>query len=103
MGNFILMGGVINAFIQPNMTRLPEEIWQGTLDFALIKPADAQGLISIRIIKTWSSNIESSELPGLPHPMQQAGIEDFKPFRVGATGSGATPSVHALPELHPHV
>jgi ABC-2 type transport system permease protein len=54
MGIFILMGGVINAFIQPNMTRLLEEIQQGTLDFTLTKPADAQGLISVREFHLWS-------------------------------------------------
>lgn len=54
MGIFIIMGGVIGAFIQPNMTRLLEEIHQGTLDFALTKPADAQGLISIREFRLWS-------------------------------------------------
>lgn len=54
MGIFILMGGVINAFIQPNMTRLLEDIQQGTLDFALTKPADAQGLVSIREFRLWS-------------------------------------------------
>jgi ABC-2 type transport system permease protein len=54
MGIFILMGGVINAFIQPNMTRLLDEIQQGTLDYALTKPADAQWLISIREFRFWS-------------------------------------------------
>jgi ABC-2 type transport system permease protein len=54
MGIFILMGGVINSIIQPNMTRLLEEIQQGTLDFALTKPADAQALISIREFHLWS-------------------------------------------------
>src|SRR4030042_7023413 len=54
MGIFILMGGVINSIIQPNMTRLLEEIQQGTLDFALTNPADAQGLISIREFRLWS-------------------------------------------------
>jgi ABC-2 type transport system permease protein len=54
MGIFVMMGGVINAFIQPNMTRLLEEIQQGTLDYALTKPADAQGLVSIREFRLWS-------------------------------------------------
>jgi ABC-2 type transport system permease protein len=54
MGIFVLMGGVINALIQPNMTRLLEEIQQGTLDYALTKPADAQGLVSIREFRLWS-------------------------------------------------
>jgi ABC-2 type transport system permease protein len=54
MGIFVLMGGVINAIIQPNMTRLLEEIQLGTLDYALTKPADAQGLISVREFHLWS-------------------------------------------------
>ena len=54
MGIFILMGGVINSTIQPNMTRLLEEIQMGTLDFALTKPVDAQTLISIREFRLWS-------------------------------------------------
>jgi len=54
MGIFILMGGVINSLIQPNMTRLLEEIQMGTLDFLLTKPMDAQGLISIREFRLWS-------------------------------------------------
>jgi ABC-2 type transport system permease protein len=54
MGIFILMGGVINSLIQPNMTRLLEEIQMGTLDQTLTKPADAQGLVSIREFRFWS-------------------------------------------------
>jgi ABC-2 type transport system permease protein len=54
MGIFILMGGVINSMIQPNMTRLLEEIQMGTLDLTLTKPADAQGLVSIREFRFWS-------------------------------------------------
>jgi len=54
MGIFILMGGVINSMIQPNMTRLLDEIHMGTLDLTLTKPADAQGLVSIREFRFWS-------------------------------------------------
>jgi ABC-2 type transport system permease protein len=54
MGIFTIMGGVINSSIQPNMTRLLEEIQLGTLDFALTKPTDAQGLVSIREFRFWS-------------------------------------------------
>ena len=54
MGIFILMGGVITSMIQPNMTRLLEEIQMGTLDLTLTKPADAQGLVSIREFRFWS-------------------------------------------------
>jgi ABC-2 type transport system permease protein len=53
MGVYLLMGGIIQAAIQPNMQRLMDEIREGTLDFALTKPLDAQLLISIREFRFW--------------------------------------------------
>jgi ABC-2 type transport system permease protein len=53
MGVHILMGGVIRSAIQPNMQRLMEEVRDGTLDFALTKPADAQIIVSIREFRLW--------------------------------------------------
>jgi ABC-2 type transport system permease protein len=53
MGVFTLIGGVIRSAIQPNMERLMEEIREGTLDYALTKPADAQLLVSIRDFRLW--------------------------------------------------
>jgi ABC-2 type transport system permease protein len=53
MGVHILIGGVIGALIQPNMLRLMEDVKEGTLDFALIKPVDAQALVSVREIRLW--------------------------------------------------
>lgn len=53
LGIYILMGGIIQAAIQPNMQRLMDEIHDGTLDFALIKPVDSQVLVSIREFRFW--------------------------------------------------
>jgi ABC-2 type transport system permease protein len=53
LGIQILMGGVINAVIQPNMERLMEEIGDGKLDHALTKPEDAQLLVSVRELRIW--------------------------------------------------
>lgn len=53
MGVHILMGGLIQAMIQPNMLRLAEDVQQGTLDYVLTKPIDAQVLISVREIRIW--------------------------------------------------
>ncbi|NNJ11305.1 ABC transporter permease [Chloroflexales bacterium ZM16-3] len=53
MGVHILMGGFIQAIIQPNMLRLMDDVQQGTLDFALTKPEDAQVLVSVREIRIW--------------------------------------------------
>lgn len=53
MGVHILMGGLIQMIIQPNMTRLMEDVQRGTFDFALSKPEDAQVLVSVREIRIW--------------------------------------------------
>jgi ABC-2 type transport system permease protein len=55
MGIFTMMGGVIQATIQPNMTKLMDDIQQGTLDFALTKPVDAQLVCSVREVEIWES------------------------------------------------
>ena len=53
MGVHILMGGVIKLIVQPNMQRLLGDIQQGTLDYVLTKPEDAQLLISVREVRFW--------------------------------------------------
>lgn len=53
MGVFTMTGGFIRAAIQPNMERLMEEIREGTLDYALTKPADSQLLVSVREFRLW--------------------------------------------------
>jgi ABC-2 type transport system permease protein len=53
MGVFTMTGGFIRAAIQPNMERLMDEIREGTLDYALTKPADSQLLVSVREFRLW--------------------------------------------------
>ena len=53
MGVHILMGGLIRAAIQPNMQRLVDDIQEGTLDFPLTKPFDAQVIVSVREFRLW--------------------------------------------------
>lgn len=53
IGVQVLLGGVIHAFIQPNMQQLMTDVQQGTLDYALTKPEDSQLLISVRQIWIW--------------------------------------------------
>jgi len=53
MGVHLLMGGLIRTTIQPNMTRLIEDVRQGTLDYALTKPEDSQLMVSVRDIRIW--------------------------------------------------
>ena len=53
LGIQILMGGAIKTYIQPNMTRLIEEVRDGKLDYALTKPEDSQVLVSVRDVRIW--------------------------------------------------
>lgn len=55
MGVHILMGGLIGTAIQPNMERLMADVREGTLDYVLTKPEDAQVLVSVREFRIWQS------------------------------------------------
>ena len=55
MGVHILMGGLIGTAIQPNMERLMADVREGTLDYILTKPEDAQVLVSVREFRIWQS------------------------------------------------
>jgi ABC-2 type transport system permease protein len=49
---FLLLGGV-QLVIAPSLTRFIEDVRQGTLDFTLTKPEDAQLLVSISELRAW--------------------------------------------------
>ncbi|GIV88971.1 MAG: ABC transporter permease [Chloroflexus sp.] len=53
MGIYVLMSGVVQAVIQPNMLRLAQDVLEGKLDYVLTKPVDAQLLLSIREWQAW--------------------------------------------------
>lgn len=53
MGVHIFIGGVIKMIVQPNMVRLMDDIVEGTLDYMLTKPEDAQLLVSVREFRFW--------------------------------------------------
>ena len=53
VGVYFLVGGMIGLVIQPGMEELIESVRDGTLDFTLTKPEDAQLLISIRRVEIW--------------------------------------------------
>jgi ABC-2 type transport system permease protein len=53
VGVFMIVGGLISVVIRPSMERLMEGVRMGTLDFDLVKPADAQVLVSVRQVDVW--------------------------------------------------
>ena len=50
---FFIVGGFVNMIIEPSMLRLMEDVRKGTLDYTLLKPEDAQILVSAREIELW--------------------------------------------------
>jgi ABC-2 type transport system permease protein len=53
MALYVLLGGLIDLVIRPSLARLMNDVRQGTLDFVLTKPEDAQLLVSVREIQLW--------------------------------------------------
>jgi ABC-2 type transport system permease protein len=53
VGVYFLVGGMIGLVIQPGMEQLIESVRDGTLDFTLTKPEDAQLIVSIRRVEIW--------------------------------------------------
>jgi ABC-2 type transport system permease protein len=55
MGWFTFLQGVLEGVINPSLVTVVEHIRKGTLDLLLIKPADAQFLVSTARIQPWKS------------------------------------------------
>ncbi|MFM7679691.1 MAG: ABC transporter permease [Roseiflexaceae bacterium] len=55
LGIFTIMMAILRMSIQPNIERLIGDIQQGSFDFVLIKPIDAQWQVSIRELRIWQS------------------------------------------------
>lgn len=53
VGVFFLVGGMIGLVIQPGMSKLIDSVRDGSLDFMLAKPEDAQLLVSIQQVQIW--------------------------------------------------
>ncbi|HSB88889.1 MAG TPA: ABC-2 family transporter protein [Anaerolineales bacterium] len=53
VGVYFLVGGLIGLVIQPSMEAFIESVREGTLDFTLTKPEDAQLLVSLRDVEIW--------------------------------------------------
>jgi len=53
VGFFILMKGILEGAVNPSLASVVEHIRKGTLDFVLLKPADAQFLVSTAKFEPW--------------------------------------------------
>lgn len=55
VGWFTLLKGILDGAVNPSLTAVVEQIRQGTLDFVLLKPADAQFLVSTTKFEIWKA------------------------------------------------
>ena len=53
LGWFVLLKGVLEGTLSPSLMQVVEHVRKGTLDFVLLKPADAQLLVSLSKIEPW--------------------------------------------------
>ncbi|HEY3066730.1 MAG TPA: ABC-2 family transporter protein [Methylomirabilota bacterium] len=53
IGVYFLVLGMINLVLAPSMAKFMEDVQQGTLDFTLTKPEDAQVLVSVSQVQVW--------------------------------------------------
>jgi ABC-2 type transport system permease protein len=53
LGWFVGLKGVLEGTLSPSLTQVVEHVRKGTLDFVLLKPADAQLLVSLAKIEPW--------------------------------------------------
>lgn len=55
IGWFTVLKGVLDGVVNPCLTAIVEHIRKGTLDFVLLKPVDAQFLVSTSKIQPWQA------------------------------------------------
>jgi ABC-2 type transport system permease protein len=85
LGIQILMGGAIKTYIQPNMTRLIEDVRDGRLDYTLTKPEDSQVLVSVREVRIWQvvDLVSGSIVLGVGLSEVAAGVGALDAFAFG--------------------
>ncbi len=50
---FTLLTGFSSVILSPNLSRIVEHVYRGTLDFVLLKPVDSQFWVSLRNASPW--------------------------------------------------
>jgi ABC-2 type transport system permease protein len=72
-GWFTLLQGVMEGAINPSLTAVVEHIRKGTLDFVLLKPADAQFLVSTARFSPWRATAIVNALVVFGYAFHQLG------------------------------
>ena len=53
LGWFVALKGILEGAVSPSLIAVIEHVRKGTLDFVLLKPADAQLLVSVAKLEPW--------------------------------------------------
>jgi ABC-2 type transport system permease protein len=72
-GWFILLQGILDGAINPGLAAVIDHIRKGTLDFLLLKPADAQFLVSTSRFQVWRVFSLLAALVILTHAFSEIG------------------------------
>ncbi len=86
LGVFTILQSFVTCLLTPNLSRIVHHVREGTLDFVLLKPLDAQIWLSLRSVSPW----------GLPDLLIGAGIVAWAGGRAGAEPMGLLALLPAL-------
>lgn len=95
---FTLLKGVIQGAIEPSVTNTVEHLRKGTLDFLLLKPADAEFLVSTTRLQPWRATDLAGGMALLAWALHDLG----RPVSFAAMGAAlclvgaATAILHSL-------
>jgi ABC-2 type transport system permease protein len=82
----MLLGGLVHTAVQPAMQKLMDDVREGTLDYVLTKPLDAQLLVSVREARVWRLMDALGGLTIIVYALTQVeravGLEDVAGFLV---------------------
>lgn len=96
VGFFTLLKGAIQGVIEPSVTNTVEHLRKGTLDFLLLKPADAEFLVSTTRLQPWRATDAVGGLVLLAWALHAVG----RAPGVGALAATVALVVAALAILH---
>ncbi len=74
IGLYTLFTGLIEALFRPNVTNIIEQVRDGTFDFVLIKPVNAQFYASLRSIVVWRLFDMAAGVAIIIYALNQLGI-----------------------------
>lgn len=82
---YTLFNGIMEAFFRPNVSAILEQVRDGTFDFVLVKPVNAQFLGSLRSVVYWRLFDVAAGLVVIVYALKQLGITPA-PGQVAAFG-----------------